>query len=32
VEKHRNAVMKKLGLRSRADLVRVAALREWLDA
>ncbi len=32
VEKHRNAAMKKLGLRSRADLVRVAALRKWLDA
>jgi len=32
VEKHRNAAMKKLGLRSRADLVRVAALRTWLDA
>jgi DNA-binding NarL/FixJ family response regulator len=32
VEKHRNAAMKKLGLRSRADLVRVAALRGWLDA
>lgn len=32
VEKHRNAAMKKLGLRSRADLVRVAALRRWLDS
>lgn len=32
VEKHRNAAMKKLGLHSRADLVRVAALRKWLDA
>jgi len=32
VEKHRNAAMKKLGLRSRVDLVRLAALRKWLDA
>jgi DNA-binding NarL/FixJ family response regulator len=32
VEKRRNAAMKKLGLRSRADLVRLAVLRKWLDA
>jgi DNA-binding NarL/FixJ family response regulator len=31
LEKHRLAVMKKMGLRSRAELVRVATLRRWLD-
>jgi two-component system response regulator NreC len=31
VETHRTAAMKKLGLRSRAELVRVAAQRKWLD-
>ncbi len=31
VEKHRVAAMKKLGLRSRAGLVRVAAERNWLS-
>jgi DNA-binding NarL/FixJ family response regulator len=30
VEKHRAAVMKKLNVRSRADLVRIAAQRKWL--
>ena len=30
VEAHRSAAMKKLGLRSRAGLVRVAAERNWL--
>jgi DNA-binding NarL/FixJ family response regulator len=28
---HRTAVMKKLGLRTRAELVRVASQRHWLD-
>lgn len=32
VEKHRAAAMKKLGLRSRAELVRFAARHQWLDA
>jgi DNA-binding NarL/FixJ family response regulator len=32
VESHRAAAMKKLGLRSRAELARVAALRNWLTA
>jgi len=32
VEAHRTAAFKKLGLRSRAGLVRVAAERHWLDA
>lgn len=32
VEKHRTDAMKKLGLRSRAELVRVAARRDWLKA
>lgn len=32
VERHRTAAMKKLGLRSRAELVRVAAQRHWLSA
>lgn len=32
VEKHRAAAMQKLGLRSRAGLVRLAAERHWLDA
>lgn len=31
VEAHRTAALKKLGLRSRAGLVRVAAERDWLD-
>jgi DNA-binding NarL/FixJ family response regulator len=31
VEAHRTAAFKKLGLRSRAGLVRVAAERHWLD-
>ena len=31
VEAHRTAALKKLGLRSRAGLVRVAAERHWLD-
>jgi DNA-binding NarL/FixJ family response regulator len=29
VEKHRTAAMKKLNVRSRAELVRAAALRQW---
>jgi DNA-binding NarL/FixJ family response regulator len=29
VEKHRTAAMKKLNVRSRAELARVAALRQW---
>ena len=32
VEARRNAAMKKLGLRSRAELVRVAAKRNWLTS
>ncbi len=32
VERHRTAAMQKLGLRSRAELVRVAAQRHWLNA
>jgi DNA-binding NarL/FixJ family response regulator len=32
VQAHRAAAMKKLGLRTRAELVRVAAERHWLDA
>ena len=32
VETHRTAAMKKLGLRSRAELVRLAAQRKWLDS
>jgi DNA-binding NarL/FixJ family response regulator len=32
VEAHRTAAMKKLKLRSRAELARVAATRHWLDA
>ena len=32
VEKRRSAAMKKLGLRSRAELVRVANVRHWLNA
>ena len=32
VEKHRTAAMKKLGLRGRAELVRIATQRHWLDA
>lgn len=32
VEKHRTAAMKKLRVRSRAELVRVATLRHWLNA
>ena len=31
VEAHRTAALKKLGVRSRAGLVRVAAERHWLD-
>jgi two-component system, NarL family, response regulator NreC len=31
VEAHRTAALKKLGLRSRAELVRVATERHWLD-
>lgn len=31
VETHRTAAMKKLGLRTRAELVRVATKRHWLD-
>ena len=31
VQAHRTAVMKKLGLRTRAELVRVASQRHWLD-
>jgi len=31
VEAHRTAAFKKLGLRSRAGLVRLAAERDWLD-
>jgi len=31
IEKRRAAVMKKLGLRTRAELVRVAANRHWID-
>ena len=31
VEAHRTAALKKLGLRSRAELVRVAAERHWLE-
>jgi DNA-binding NarL/FixJ family response regulator len=29
VERHRTAAMKKLNVRSRAELARVAALRQW---
>ncbi|MGB9475813.1 MAG: response regulator transcription factor [Candidatus Udaeobacter sp.] len=32
VERHRTAAMQKLRLRSRAELVRVAAQRHWLNA
>lgn len=32
VEAHRSAALKKLGLSSRAGLVRVAAQRRWLDS
>jgi len=32
VERHRTAAMKKLKVRSRAELARVAAQRQWLDA
>lgn len=32
VETRRSSAMKKLNLRSRAELVRVAAQRQWLDA
>jgi two-component system, NarL family, response regulator NreC len=32
VESHRTTAMKKLGLRSRAELVRVANVRHWLNA
>src|SRR5262249_50534047 len=32
VEAHRSAALKKLGLSSRAGLVRVAAQRHWLDS
>lgn len=32
VESYRAAAMKKLGLRSRAELARVAAQRDWLNA
>lgn len=31
VQTHRSAAMKKLSLRSRAELTRVAAARQWLD-
>lgn len=31
VETHRTAAMKKLNLRSRAELARVAAMRQWLE-
>jgi DNA-binding NarL/FixJ family response regulator len=29
VEKHRSAAMKKLNVRTRAELTRVAALQQW---
>ena len=32
VEKYKTAAMKKLGLRTRAELVRVATLRHWFNA
>jgi DNA-binding CsgD family transcriptional regulator len=32
VEMHRAAAVKKLGVHTRAELVRLAAERHWLDA